>query len=247
MRTYPRLLLTCLLVIGAGCSKSTPPTSGTVTPATTPATSASTPALVNATPPTGSTPGSVASKNPLDVCALLTSKDLQAIQGEALKETKPSTRADGGFMISQCFYTLPTFSNSISLLVAQKGESAGARDPKEFWQETFHRKDQEDLEKERAKEKEKGKEKEKEKSNAKDKDKDSDKNKTQGREEEEAARPQEIAGVGDEAFWTGNRVGGALYALKGNTYIRVSVGGPGDQATKIKKSKALAQIILKRL
>ncbi|MDQ2854882.1 MAG: hypothetical protein M3R68_01020, partial [Acidobacteriota bacterium] len=131
-------------------------------------------------------------------------------------------------MISQCFYTLPTFSNSISLLVARKGESAGARDPKEFWQETFHRNDQEDLEKERAKEKVKAKEQEKEKTSAKD----SDKNKTQGREEEEeAVRPQKIAGVGDEAFWTGNRVGGALYALKGNTYIRISVGGPGDQVT----------------
>jgi hypothetical protein len=206
---------------------------------------------VTADPPAGSAAGVVASKNPVDACALLTSKDLQAVQGEALKETKPSTRADGGFLISQCFYTLPTFSNSISLLVAQKGESGGARDPKEFWQETFHRNDEEDLEKERAKEKEKAKEKEREREKEKPiaKDKDRDKDKAKGREEEgeEAVRPQKIAGVGDEAYWTGNRVGGALYALKGNTYIRVSVGGPGDQATKIKKTKALAQIILKHL
>jgi hypothetical protein len=154
-----------------------------------------------------------------------------------LKETKPSTRADGGFMISQCLFTLPTSTNSISLLVAQKGESAGARDPKEFWQETFHRADEEAKEKEKAKAKEK------------DKDKDRDQTKTQGgsEEEEKAALPDKIDGVGDEAYWTGNRVGGALYALKGNIYIRVSVGGPGDQAAKIKKAKALAQIILKRL
>jgi len=53
--------------------------------------------------------------------------------------------------------------------------------------------------------------------------------------------------LGDDAYWTGNRVGGALYALKGNTYIRISVGGPGNQEAKIKKTRTLAQIILKRL
>jgi hypothetical protein len=42
-------------------------------------------------------------------------------------------------------------------------------------------------------------------------------------------------------------VGGALYVLKGNNYIRISVGGAGDQADKIRKSKALAQSILGRL
>ena len=211
------LLLGCLLLIMVGCSKSAPPTSSTTT-------------VLNTTSPTSSAPAGEASGNKIDACALLTSKDLQAVQGEALKETKPSTRADGGFMISQCLFTPPTFSNSISVLVAQKGESAGARDPKEFWKETFHRADQEGKEKE--KEKEKG----------------PDRTKTQGgSEEEEHALPDKIEGVGDEAFWTGNRVGGALYALKGNIYIRVSVGGPGDQAAKIRKAKALAQIILKRL
>ena len=59
--------------------------------------------------------------------------------------------------------------------------------------------------------------------------------------------PLKVEGIGDEAFWTGTRVGGALYVLKGNCYIRVSVGGAGDQAQKIEKSKALAQSALKRL
>jgi hypothetical protein len=45
----------------------------------------------------------------------------------------------------------------------------------------------------------------------------------------------------------GSRVGGALYVLKGNAYVRVSVGGPADQANKIKRSKALAQKVLARL
>jgi hypothetical protein len=65
--------------------------------------------------------------------------------------------------------------------------------------------------------------------------------------DEKVAEPQKIDGLGEEAFWTGTRVGGALYVLKGNCYIRISVGGAGDQAQKIEKSKSLAESVLKRL
>ena len=44
-----------------------------------------------------------------------------------------------------------------------------------------------------------------------------------------------------------SRVGGALYVLKGESYIRISVGGAGDQAQKLEKSKTLAAFVLKRL
>jgi hypothetical protein len=66
-------------------------------------------------------------------------------------------------------------------------------------------------------------------------------------EKEEEKEPLKVEGVGDEAFWTGNRVGGALYVLKGNCYIRISVGGAGDQAKKIESSKKLALAVLNRL
>jgi hypothetical protein len=66
-------------------------------------------------------------------------------------------------------------------------------------------------------------------------------------EKEEQKEPLKVEGVGDEAFWTGNRVGGALYVLKGNCYIRISLGGAGDQALKIENSKKLALAVLKRL
>ena len=39
----------------------------------------------------------------------------------------------------------------------------------------------------------------------------------------------------------------ALYALKGSNVVRISVGGAGDQAAKIDKSKKLAQVVLKRI
>jgi hypothetical protein len=158
---------------------------------------------------------------------LLTNKEIESVQGEATKETKLSGQATGGFSLSQCFYTLPTFTNSVSLLVAQRGEGAGAHDPKEFWRDTFHE--------DRAGQKNKDRDREKER------------NKDRGEKEEEGAPPLKVTGVGDEAYWTGSRVGGALYVLKGNSYLRISIGGPADQAAKIKKSKALAQKAMARL
>ena len=167
----------------------------------------------------------------MDACTLLSSKDIQTIQGEPLKETKSSARSEAGFGVSQCFFTLPTFTNSISLVVTQRGVGPSARNPKEFWREQFHNS--------------------KTDSNAheKDHDKDHDKDRERGRaeEKEESAQGLKISHVGDEAFWSGSLVGGALYVLKGNAFVRVSVGGSGEQRAQINKTKALAQIVLKHL
>jgi len=216
------LLLFCLAF--SGCSKSSDSTSANASPAV---------AETSANSPTPAAPGPVTApaKPKLDACSLLTSADIQAVQGEAVKETKPSGQATGGLDMSQCFYSLPTFTNSISLLVAQKAEGSGATDPKQFFREHFQR----------------------DESGEKGKDKDRDKEKAGGRrkgeseEEEGGAPPEKVSGLGDDAYWTGTRVGGALYVLKGNTYLRISVGGASDQATKLKKSKALAAKALARL
>jgi hypothetical protein len=74
--------------------------------------------------------------------------------------------------------------------------------------------------------------------------------KAQEREEEkdkEKAKPENITGLGDEAFWSAQRFGGVLYVLKGSTYLSISVGGAGDQASKLQKSKSLSELILKHL
>jgi hypothetical protein len=183
------------------------------------------------------TSGAATGKAKIDACALLIGPEIRSIQGESLKETKASGTVERGFSVSQCFFTLPTFTNSINLVVTQKGDGPGARDPKQFWEATFGN----ESEGERDKGRDKGSEKDREKEAKKARDRNREE------EEKEAAPPQKIGGVGDEAFWTGSRVGGALYVLKGNTYIRVSVGGAGDQQTKINKSKALARLALKRL
>jgi hypothetical protein len=166
---------------------------------------------------TTTTADSTGVKPKLDACAMLTSKDIQPIQGEAVKEIKLSGTSTGGFNVSQCFFTLPTFTNSISLAVTQRGDGPGARDPREFWRDTFH------------KEKERERERDREE------------------EEEESTPPRKITGIGDEAFWTASRAAGALYVLKGHSYVRVSVGGAGDQESKLKKSKALARKVIERL
>jgi hypothetical protein len=157
-----------------------------------------------------------------DACALLTKADIEAVQKEAVKETKLSGSSQGGFAVSQCFFTLPTFNNSISLQVTQRGDGSASRDPREFWKDTFHP----EAKSEKEREKKEGSREE---------------------EEEGGAPPQRISGVGDEAFWVGSRISGALYALKGNSYLRLSIGGGGPQSDKIQRLKSLAQKIIERL
>jgi hypothetical protein len=57
-----------------------------------------------------------------DACALLTSKDIESVQGEPLKETKSSRKSGGKFNISQCYFALPAFANSISLTLTERGD-----------------------------------------------------------------------------------------------------------------------------
>ena len=227
MRLKLIIFLICTLVVvgcrrsdtgqGTNTQTSTPEqTSQTSpTPATSPVTQTAQPS-----PSTSPTADSTNVRPKVDACAMLTSKDIEPIQGEAVKETKLSGTSTGGFNVSQCFFTLPTFTNSISLAVTQRGDGPGARDPRQFWKDTFHRE-----------EREKGREREKEREG----------------EEKEESPPQKVTGIGEEAFWTASRAAGALYVLKGNNYVRVSVGGPGDHQSKLKKSKALARKVIDRL
>jgi hypothetical protein len=193
------ILVTVLALAAGSCSKpKTQDLANSPKPSATPAVS------VTATPADSVTEAGA------DACTLLTKEEIQAVQGEPFKDTKPSQKLSAGLSVSQCYFELPMAVNSIVLTVTRKAE--GGRDPGDSWQDMFHR--------ERASRK---------------------------KEEEEEKEPQKIDGLGEEAFWTGTRVGGALFVLKGNCYIRISVGGAGDQAQKIEKSKALAESVLKRL
>ena len=228
MRSALFLILLFALLAIAGCSGSTtqPAVNAPQAAVTSPAPAATAGEVANASSPVAGNPAPANAtivKPKIDACALLTSKEIEAVQGEVLKETKLSGQATGGFLMSQCFFTMPTFTNSVSLLVAQRGEGSDAKDPKEFFRERFNEKRAGESERERERDKKKGE------------------------EEEEGTPPQKISGIGDEAYWTGSRVGGALYVLKGNSYVRISIGGPAEQAAKIRKTKALAAKVLARL
>lgn len=62
-----------------------------------------------------------------------------------------------------------------------------------------------------------------------------------------AEKPKSVAGIGDGAYWVGNNKIGALYALKNNKLVRISVGGADDERQKIDKSKVLVERALRRL
>jgi hypothetical protein len=158
-----------------------------------------------------------------DPCKLLTIGDIQAVQGDAVQETKPGTAPAGGLVMSQCLFRTANPSKSVSVAIA----SGGSTSPRAFWQKQFRTGHPE------------SEEKEKEKAAAGRKD--------AKEEEDEGTRPRTIQGVGEQAYWVGSPMVGALYVLKGDTFLRISVGGVREEPARIQKSVALARLALKRL
>ena len=144
------------------------------------------------------------SKSQIDACSLLTGQEIEAIQGAAPTETKPSGNSQHGFTVSQCYFLLPTAANSIVVTLTRRANGPDARDPKQSWEEIFH----------------------------------GEHENKKAREEKESVKPQSISGLGDEAFWAPQRFGGALHVLKGNSNISISVGGAGDQASKLQNQSS---------
>ena len=183
-------------------------------------------AVANTAPATPAPNAPGGGNNPnADACKLLTSEEIQAVQGEGLKATKGSDASTDSFSVSQCFYETTSFTNSVSLTLTRKKADAKGESPREFFKKNFGG----------EKEKEREKEEREKKSGAR------------VEEEEEGLPPARVKGVGDEAYWVGNDKVGALYVLRGDKFIRISVGGPDKQDKKIEKAKALAQSALKRV
>lgn len=165
-----------------------------------------------------------AQQTKLDACALLSSADVQKVQGDPVQETKPSTPPAGSLVMSQCVFRTANPSKSVSVAIALPGSTS----PRAFWHKQFPsaKPSSEDAaEKKRAAV---SKEEKKE-------------------EDEESTRPRSIAGIGEQAYWVGSPMVGALYVLKGNTFFRISVGGVREEPARIEKSVALARLALKRL
>ena len=153
-----------------------------------------------------------------DACALLSSEAIRRATGEQATNTKATSQAAGKVRQSQCFYTLPTFTNSISVtLTSPAGLSHDAA--REMWEHWFHRR--EDGE-------------------------DKDRGKPESEEEEAAAKAAPVSGVGDEAFWVHSFVGN-LYVLKGNAFLRISIGGKLSDEERQKRARVLAVAALRNL
>ncbi|HEX8456176.1 MAG TPA: hypothetical protein VF656_02545 [Pyrinomonadaceae bacterium] len=170
----------------------------------------------------------------LDACALLTSDDIKAVQGEAVKESKPSRRTSE-FDVAACFYTTPTFIKSVSLEVTRRGGSS--RSVHDFWEEQVE-KSGEEMERER--EAERARERRGETKQEREREREEER-------EREAKQPRRLKGIGDEAYWVNTNANSTMYVFKKDALLRISIGGTDNEETRMKKIKTLAERALARL
>jgi len=94
-------------------------------------------------------PGAGSAKK-VDLCALLTSAEIEAVHGESVKETKPSVQPSSSFLMSQCFFRTASFDKSVSLvLFTPDPAKPSVSGPHEYWQKQFHPPEQAQKEKEK--------------------------------------------------------------------------------------------------
>lgn len=229
MRLKTLALLLCPLLFAPACGAR----GGGTLPAQTPTPSVSQTPAANMT---DAVPKSV-------TCALLSGADIRGVQGEEVEDAQGSEHLAGGLVISQCFYRLPTFNKSVSLEVVRAGTEAPPNAVKEYWRQKFRRDADEERGRERERrEREREKELEQEKANGQVRE---GGHHEREREGEEETRTERVAGIADEAYWSGGERSGALFVLRKDTVISVSIGDAEEQAARIKKARALVQKVLK--
>jgi hypothetical protein len=179
-------------------------------------------------------------------CALLSSADVESVQGEAYASAQGSEHLGEGLVKSQCFYRLPTFGKSINLEVVRVDPNTDSLSAlKKFWDEKFSPEALEKRERERElrenaeRVQEKKLEREKESGQLREGGHEEEKE-----DEEETERPRRINGLGEAAFWTGGESGGSLHVLLKDASLRVSIGGEQSEPARIKSAVALARKVL---
>jgi hypothetical protein len=83
--------------------------------------------------------GAVTNRNPaFDACSLIKAAEVGAVQNDKITGTKSSSRFNGTFAVSQCFYTAANFVNSVSLEVNQGMPDDSQRNSVlQFWTQQF--------------------------------------------------------------------------------------------------------------
>jgi len=188
------------------------------------------PARAGGSPQRTKAPGAPATKaRTSDACTLLTGADFQNATGEPVVEARPSAQPAGRIKMSQCLFLAPTFAKSISLTVATAGDGFSPSTLRQFWRNQFHA----------------VREKEEEELTAGERG--NPQSTSEAEMENDARKPRLIDGLGDEAFWVGSPISGALYVLHGDAFLRVSVGGIPEESSRLAKSKMAASTAIARL
>lgn len=140
MRRFSNVGWIILLALAlAACKSADNAPASSSTPASTPATAVS-PAVASASP----SPGAA-----LDPCALLTSQELKAVQGEDLKQASRSDQPNPDYIATQCYYLMPTAANSVVVnLTIQK---PGGKSVEQLWEGMFEKGEAGEEEEEQAK------------------------------------------------------------------------------------------------
>ncbi len=164
----------------------------------------------------------------LDACALIDKSEITSMQGVEVQQAQPSSLKYGELDVSQCYYAAVSADGlrnlSVHIQVIKRNAQSNSRDAlKEFWKARFD-------------DERKGQRKEE----------------SEAPEEEDGPKaPVRVSGVGDRAFWLASDRGGALFVLKNDKILRVTVGGSGAEETalekSLEKSKKLARLALARL
>ncbi len=179
----------------------------------------------------------------LDACALLKPGDGTAVLDEPLQQLKPTAQAAGNMNMSQCLFVTRDPAKSASIAVATPASAdSGARSLRAFWRSQFHSPPKQEEERRPASHKTPAESAFSSSREARETGPPSE-----SEAEEDARKPRPVPALGEEAFWVGNPVSGALYVLQGNLFLRISVGGVPKESTRIAKSKSLASAILRRL
>lgn len=164
------------------------------------------------------------SASPFDACSLTSQTEIAAVQGVPVQGAQPSSHKQGDFVIAQCYYPVVSSDGRANLsvyfqVIRPHPNNSRRNALKEFWKDQLDRDSRAQRRIENAEEQPL---------------------------EKRLKPPEPVSGLGDQAFWLAGRRGGALYVLKHDSILRVSVG-EADVKAQMEKSKALARKILKRL
>jgi hypothetical protein len=162
-------------------------------------------------------------------CALITGEEVAGVQAAVVTDATAAEQIRDGLAISRCFYRAADYARSVHLELARRDASrADAPSPMIRWRELFPAAEPAAGQGEPRK---------------------SRRISPQGSQEppaEKLAERQAVPGLGDEAWWVGTAVYGALYVRRDEAFLRLSLGGEGDLTAKLARARTLAERALAR-